>query len=130
MFSRVIECIFCCNLGNRNMLREVTVNIGLEKINTQKRVIVEVLLDSSATGLVISLEFAKKQRFKLKKIKRLIYVRNINSFFNKKGSIEHTVEVNIHLGREWRSMWSIVRNEAWFWKCHGLLVTILKLTRE
>ena len=104
MLSRVIESIFCCNLDNRDMLREVTVNIGLEKINTQKRVIVEVLLDSSATGLVISLKFAKKQRFKLKKIKRLIYVRNINSFFNKKESIEHTVEVNIHLGREWRSM--------------------------
>jgi len=48
---------------------EVTVNIGLERINTQKGVMVEVLLDSEATGLVMSLEFARKQRFKLKKIK-------------------------------------------------------------
>jgi len=33
---------------------------------------VEMLLDSGAIGLVMSLEFAKKQRFKLKKIERLI----------------------------------------------------------
>jgi len=62
------------------MLREVTVKIGLKKINTQKRVIVKALLDSEVTKLVISLEFARKQEFKLKKIKRLIYMRNVNSF--------------------------------------------------
>jgi len=49
------------------MLREVTVKIGLEIINTQKEIIVEVLLDSSITGLVMSSEFARKQEFKLKK---------------------------------------------------------------
>jgi len=47
-------------------------------------------------GLVMSSEFARKQEFKLKKIERPIYVRNMNSFFNKKGLIEHTVEVNIY----------------------------------
>jgi len=46
--------------------------------------------------LMISLELTKKQGFKLKKIKRPIYVRNMNSFFNKEESIEHTVEVNIY----------------------------------
>jgi len=60
MLSRVIENISCCNLDNGNILREVTVKIGLERINTQEGVIVETLLDSSTTGLVISLEFAKK----------------------------------------------------------------------
>jgi len=29
MLSRVINNTFCCNLDNRNMLREVTVKIGL-----------------------------------------------------------------------------------------------------
>ena len=72
------------------------VKIGLEKINTQEGVTVEVLLDSEITGLIMSLEFAKKQEFKLKKIERLIYVRNMDSFFNKKRSIEYTVEVNIY----------------------------------
>jgi len=42
------------------MLREVMVNIGLERIDTQKGIIVEALLDSGATGLVMSLEFAEK----------------------------------------------------------------------
>jgi len=57
---------------------------------------VEALLDSKVIGLVMSLEFARKQEFKLKKIERLIYVRNVNSSFNKERSIEHIVEVNIY----------------------------------
>ena len=40
--------------------REVTVKIGLERIDTQEGITVEVLLDSRATGLVMSSEFAKK----------------------------------------------------------------------
>jgi len=31
----------------------------------------------------------------LKKIERPIYIRNVNGIFNRKGLIEHTVEVNI-----------------------------------
>ena len=42
------------------LLREVTVKIGLERIDTQEGIIVKVLLDSGAAGLVISSEFAKK----------------------------------------------------------------------
>ena len=96
MLTRAIDNISYCNLDNRNMLREVTVKIGLERINTQKEIIVEVLLDSRVMGLVMSSEFARKQGFKLKKLDRSIYVRNINSLLNKKGPIEHTVEVNIY----------------------------------
>jgi len=57
------------------------------------------LLDSDAMRLVISLKFAKKQEFKLKKIKRLIYVRNMNETFNKKEPMENTVKVNIYYQR-------------------------------
>jgi len=64
--------------------------------NTQKEVKVEALLDSSITGLVMSLEFVRKQEFKLKKIKKLIYMRNVDSSFNKKGLIEHMIKVNIY----------------------------------
>ena len=56
----------------------------------------KILLDSRAIRLVISLEFARKERFKFNKIKRPIYIRNVDSFFNKKGPIEHTVEINIY----------------------------------
>jgi len=47
------------------------VKIGLERINTQKEIIVEVLLDNKMIGLVISSEFIRKQVFKLKKMERL-----------------------------------------------------------
>ena len=88
--------IFHCNQNNKEGLREVMVKIGLERIDIQEEVTVEVLLDSGATGLVMSLEFARKQRFKLKKIERPIYVRNMDGMFNKEELIEYMVEVNIH----------------------------------
>ena len=96
MLSRVIDNTSCYNLNNENMLREVIVKIGLEQINIQEGVTVEVLLDSRTMEFVMSLEFTRKQRFNLKKIKRLIYVRNMNGSFNKEGPIEYTVEVNIY----------------------------------
>ena len=49
--------------------------------------------------LVISSEFAKKQKFKLKKIERPIYVKNVDGFFNKERPIEYIVEVNIYYQR-------------------------------
>ena len=96
MLARAIDNISCCSLDNGDMLREVTVKIGLERIDMQKGVTVEALLDNSTTGLVISSEFARKQRFKLEKIERPIYMRNVDGTFNKKGPIENTVEVNIY----------------------------------
>lgn len=51
------------------MLREVTVKVGLKKIDMQKGVIVEEFLDSRVIGLTMSSKFARKQRFKLKKLK-------------------------------------------------------------
>jgi len=56
---------------------------------------VEVLLYSSATRLVISLEFTRKNKFKKKKLERLIYVRNIDGTFNHEEPIEHTMEVEL-----------------------------------
>jgi len=80
----------------KELLREITVRIDLERIDTQEEITVEALLDSGATELVMSSEFAKKHGFKLKKIDRPIYIRNVNSLFNKEGPIEHMVEVNIY----------------------------------
>ena len=78
------------------ILREVTVKIGLERIDTQEGITVEALLDSGATGLVMSSEFAKKQSFKLKRLERPMQVRNVDRTFNQEGPIENTVEVNIY----------------------------------
>jgi len=52
MFSRVIDNISCCDLNNRDILKEV--------INWRELILKKVLLDSRATGLVISLEFSRK----------------------------------------------------------------------
>jgi len=88
--------ISCCNLDNGDMLREVMVKIGLERINMQEGITVEALLDSGTTRLVMSSEFTRKQGFKFKKIERPIYVRNVDGTLNKEGPIEHTVEINIY----------------------------------
>ena len=53
-------------------------------------------MDSGATGLVISLEFAKKQGFKLKRLERPMNIRNMDGSLNKEGPIEHMMEVNIY----------------------------------
>ena len=47
----------------------------------------------------MSSEFAKKIGFKLKKIERSIYIRNMNGTFNKEELIEYIVETNIHYQR-------------------------------
>ena len=65
-----MENTSCCNL-NEDILREVTVKIGLERTNTQEEITVKV------------------------KIERLIYIKSIDGIFNKKRLIEHTVEINI-----------------------------------
>ena len=96
MLSKVTENISICNLDHRDILRKVTVKIGLERIDMQEGIIVEVLLYSRVIELVMSLEFVRKQEFKLKKIKRLIYVRNMDSSLNKEGPIQYTVEINIY----------------------------------
>ena len=67
-----MDNISICNIDKGDLLRGVTVKIGLERVDTQEGVMVEALLDSGAMKLVISLEFIRKQGFKLKKIDRPI----------------------------------------------------------
>jgi len=76
-------------------LKEVMVEIELKQEDNQDKITGEVLLDSGATELVMSLEFTKKNRFKKKKLRRLVYVRNINGIFNHEGPNEHIVEVEL-----------------------------------
>ena len=102
------------DLKNKEALREVTVKIGLERIDMQEGIMVEALLDSSATGLVMSSEFTRKQRFKLKKLERPMYVRNIDSSLNKEGPIEHTIEVNIYYqGHRERTEINVIGGQKW-----------------
>ena len=71
-------------------------------------------MDSGAMGLVMSSEFARKQRFKLKKLERLVYIRNVDGSLNKKGLIEHTVEVNIyHQGHREKTKIDVIEGQKW-----------------
>ena len=95
-------------------LREVTVKIGLERLDMQEGITVEALLDSGATRLVMSSEFAKKQGFKLKKLERPMNVRNVDESLNKEGPIEHTVEVNIYYqGHKERTEINVISGQKW-----------------
>ena len=60
MLTRVIDDTSMHNLDQGDLLREVMVKIGLERIDMQEGITVEALLDSGVTGLVIGLEFARK----------------------------------------------------------------------
>jgi len=45
-------------------LREVTVKIELKQEKDEEEIVVEALLDSGATGLVMCLEFVRKNKFR------------------------------------------------------------------
>ena len=96
------------------LLKEVTVKIRLERINTQEGIIVEALLDSGATGLVMSSKFARKQGFKLKRLESLMYVRNVDGSLNKEEPIEYMVEVNIYYqGHRERMEIDVIGGQKW-----------------
>ena len=100
--------------NERKPLREVTIKIGLERLDTQEGVTVEALLDSEATGLVMSLEFARKKGFKLKKLERPMQVRNVDGSFNREGPIENMVEVNVYYkGYMERTEIDVIGEQKW-----------------
>ena len=108
-----MDNISTCNLNKEDILREVMVKIGLEKINMQEGVTVEALF-SSAIGLVMSLEFVRKQGFKLKKIEKLIYIRNVDGMLNKEEPIENMVEVNIYYqGHREKTEIDVIGGQKW-----------------
>ena len=80
----------------KKLLREITVKIELKQEKEEEEIVVEALLDSRVTRLVISKEFARKYRFRRTKLERLIYVRNIDRTLNYMGLIMDTVEVEIY----------------------------------
>jgi len=78
------------------MLREVWMDIRIEKVDIHEDITVKVLLDSDATGMFIDWRMAAKHRFRLQKLKRPITVRNVDRTNNSTGTITHQVEVNMY----------------------------------
>jgi len=78
------------------MLREVWLNIGVEKLDTYKGVTVKALLDSGTMGMFMDKRTAAKHGFRLQKLERPIMVRNINGTNNSAGAITYQVEANMY----------------------------------
>jgi len=96
------------------LLREVTVKIGLKQEKKEEEIVVDALLDSGATELVMSEEFARKHRFRRMKLERLIYVRNINGTLNYAGPIVNTVEMEIYFKEhKKRTLIDVIGEQKW-----------------
>jgi len=77
------------------MLREVWLNIGVEKIDTHEGVMIKALLDSGATEMFMDRQIAARHGFKLQKLEKPIAVRNVDGTNNSGGAITHQVECNV-----------------------------------
>jgi len=94
------------------LLREVTVKIGLKQEEEEEGVVTEALLDSGATGLVMSEEFARRHKFKRTKLERPVYVRNVDGTLNYARPIVDTVEVEIFFkGYKERTSIDVIRGQ-------------------
>ena len=71
-------------------------NVGIEKRDTYKNVMVKALLDSSTTGMFMNRRMAAKHGFRLQKLKRPIAVRNIDGTNNSEETITYQIEVNMY----------------------------------
>jgi len=109
------------------LLREVVVKIGLKQEEDEEGIMTEALLDSGATELVISEEFARRHKFKRTKLERPVYVRNVDGMLNYVGPIVDTVEMEIFFkGHKERTSidviggqkWSVILDMPWL-ACHN-----------
>ena len=96
------------------VLREVTVKIGLKQEEEEEGIVTEALLDSGATGLVMSEEFARKHRFRRTELERPVYVRNVDGMLNYARLIVDTVEVEIFFkGHKERTSIDVIGGQKW-----------------
>ena len=109
------------------ILREVVVKVGLKQKENKKGVVIEALLYSKTTELVMSEEFARRHKFKRTKLERLVYVRNVDGTLNYVGPIVDTVEVEIFFKGHKERMsidviggqkWSVILDMPWL-ACHN-----------
>jgi len=77
------------------ILREVWLNIGVEKIDTHEGIMIKALLDSGATGMFMDRQTAARHGFKLQKLERPLMVKNMDGTMNSGGAITHQVECNV-----------------------------------
>ena len=89
-------------------MKKVMVKIGLKQKDDKEEIVVEVLLNSGITVLVMSSEFARKNKFKKKKLERPIYEEYR---WYHEGLIEHIVEVELfYKGHKERTKIDVIKD--------------------
>jgi len=90
------------------------VKIRLKQEEEEEGVVTEALLDSGATGMVMSEEFARRHKFRRTKLERPVYVRNVDGTLNYAGPIVDTVEVEIFFkGHKEKTLIDVIREQKW-----------------
>ena len=77
-------------------LKEVWINIGLERMDNYKGISVKALLDSRATGMFADRKFVKKNGFQLKKLERPVRIQNVDGTRNSGGLVTYEIEMNVY----------------------------------
>ena len=96
------------------VLREVMVKIGLKQKEEEEGVVIAALLDSGATGLVMSEEFVRRHKFKRTKLERPVYMRNVDGTLNYVRPIVDMVEVEIFFkGHKERTLIDVIEGQRW-----------------
>jgi len=78
------------------MLKEVWMQVVLEKVDSHEGVSVKALLDSGATGMFADKKFVEKNGFKLEELDRSVRIRNVDGTGNSGGLVTHEIEVNVY----------------------------------
>jgi len=98
------------------MLREVWLNIGVEKIDTHEGIMIKALLDSGTTGMFMDKQMAARHGFKLQKLERPLMVKNVDGTVNSGGTITYQVECNVfykgHMERMWMDVCDLGKTEV------------------
>ena len=76
-------------------LREVWLEVGIEKLDNHKGVTVKALLDSGVTGIFVDKKFVEEHSFRLEKLDQPVEVKNIDGTSNSGGNITHELECNV-----------------------------------
>jgi len=74
------------------MLKEVWLNVGVEKLDMHKGITIKALLDSGTIGMFMDKRMVARYGFKLQKLERPIIVRNVDGTNNSRGMIIYQVE--------------------------------------
>jgi hypothetical protein len=78
--------------------KEVKLTMTLVALDTGKRINMEALLDSGATGMFMDPSFVKKHRLQTKPLTEPVRVKNVDGTWNKGGDITQQIEMNMELG--------------------------------